>query len=98
MTSIDLLTSFCTVDVTHYPNDYQTCRIQVRPTGYGMDEMTFDNKTQTKANNTAENSEWEVMKVITYTERGIFMIDIRLKRLSTYALLTMKIPIEVLEF
>lgn len=95
MKSTDLLTSICPVDVTNYPNDYQSCYLSISPTGYSKKQMRLS-KSSLVLHNVSNNNEWEVLEILSSENLGNFDIEIRLKRHSTYATMTMTVPIYLL--
>lgn len=95
MASTDLITSICPADLTNYPNDHQTCTLTITPSGYSIKQMRLG-KSSTVTHNVLNNNQWEILDVISDAETGEFEIEISLKRISTYATMTMTVPIHLL--
>ncbi|KAL4239019.1 hypothetical protein ACF0H5_003723 [Mactra antiquata] len=97
MTSVDLLMTYCQINVQYYPYDTQWCELTIQPVGYTNTEVVLE-ISESVTPQDIESTEWRITQITKQSIQGKVHITISLQRMSTYVLMTMSIPVLLLGF
>ncbi|XP_055957697.1 neuronal acetylcholine receptor subunit alpha-2-like, partial [Patella vulgata] len=98
-------TTFCALDMTHFPFDKQICDILILPIDFTQKQLTLVLKDNFSTHGTRENGEWVIEELSGSNETNVendqlsrVTVRLTLTRRPTFILLNVYLPVIILSF